>query len=233
MNYFYADANGQPAGPLPLDQIKSMGLPPETFVIEENGLEWKALSSIDETPAQPAPSQPTTHAGTPASNHTSNMVGSPDQPTKLSLLALFSLILGIMGFIGSCAAPFNLPLAIAAIVCGHLGLLRIKASLGTITGKGLALAGLIIGYISLLFAIIFLVFLLMGLSALGSDLESILQDVQRQLEEQQNEMSESSEDTQAEEPTDNQENSENSSSADSDSSQSDSSVETADGDNPE
>ncbi|MDG2537605.1 DUF4190 domain-containing protein [Dyella jiangningensis] len=77
-------------------------------------------------------------------------------------LAVISLIFGICCW-------FVLPLigAIVAVVCGHLARAEIRrAEPGTVEGDGLAIAGLVLGYVHLalaLLAIVFVVaFLLLG-----------------------------------------------------------------------
>jgi hypothetical protein len=67
---------------------------------------------------------------TPAQGHTSGK-------------AIASLICGIFFFV--------LPAAIVAIVLGHLSYSEIGKSLGRIRGRGLALAGLILGYLGVAF----------------------------------------------------------------------------------
>lgn len=59
------------------------------------------------------------------------------QPPKTSGLAITSLVTGILG------------LGPVAVVCGHIALSRIKESAGTLGGKGMATAGLVIGYVML------------------------------------------------------------------------------------
>ena len=59
-------------------------------------------------------------------------------------LAAASLICGILGFL-------CLPVGIAAVVCGHLALSAISKSDGYLTGRGIAIAGLICGYLMITF----------------------------------------------------------------------------------
>jgi hypothetical protein len=70
---------------------------------------------------------------------------TPDHfPTKLtSGLAITSLVCGLASFIVLIIPSF------VAIICGHMARSRIKKSHGALTGKGMALAGLICGYASL------------------------------------------------------------------------------------
>lgn len=58
-------------------------------------------------------------------------------------LAIWALVLGIASLLFCC-----LLLAIPAIICGHLARSRIKQAPGTASGSGMAMAGLIMGYVS-------------------------------------------------------------------------------------
>ena len=59
-------------------------------------------------------------------------------------LAIWSLVLGILSL--TC---FFILTAIPAVICGHLAMSRIKRSGGGLTGDGLAIAGLVTGYIGM------------------------------------------------------------------------------------
>jgi type II secretory pathway pseudopilin PulG len=64
---------------------------------------------------------------------------APGAPAEMSGKAIVSLICGLLFFI---------PLAfIAAIVFGHLALSEIRKSAGRLKGEGMAMAGLVLGYI--------------------------------------------------------------------------------------
>lgn len=72
----------------------------------------------------------------------------PAAPT--SGLAITSMILGILS-LGTCLVP----LGIFAVIFGHASLLKIKRSGSGLTGRGMAVAGLVTGYIaSVIFALI-------------------------------------------------------------------------------
>lgn len=59
MNYYYADANGQPVGPLSLQEIRSLAasgqIAANPNVRAEGGLEWKPLSAIGAAPPPYSP----------------------------------------------------------------------------------------------------------------------------------------------------------------------------------
>lgn len=69
----------------------------------------------------------------------------PAEPKNCSL-AVWSLVLGILAIVLVCIGPL---FAIPAVICGHMAHSRIKRSAGALTGGGLALGGLITGYLSI------------------------------------------------------------------------------------
>jgi len=64
--------------------------------------------------------------------------------SKTSALAIWSLVLGILGMF-----CFSIFAAIPAVICGHTALSRIKRSGGMLEGNGLAIGGLVTGYLSI------------------------------------------------------------------------------------
>ena len=76
--------------------------------------------------------------------------GYPPQP-KTSGLAIWSLVLGILSI--TCFSIFS---GIPGVICGHKAISRIKKSGGGLTGQGLAIAGLVTGYIGIAWAILFI-----------------------------------------------------------------------------
>lgn len=84
----------------------------------------------------------------------------PASPRQTSTMAIFSLIFGVLSW---CMLPFIG--AIVAIVCGHSARAEIRrAPPGSIEGDGMALAGLILGWVHLAFFIlaILLIFMVFG-----------------------------------------------------------------------
>ncbi len=72
----------------------------------------------------------------------------PTPAVRKSKLAVWSLVLGILAVVLSvvCIGPL---FAIPAVICGHMGYSRVKRSAGAVSGEGLALGGLITGYIGI------------------------------------------------------------------------------------
>jgi type II secretory pathway pseudopilin PulG len=77
-------------------------------------------------------------AVTPPLSTSATIPGTPVQPQQTSGMAIGSLICGLV--------PFLILTPIAAIVLGHLALSQIKHSAGRLKGKGMAIAGLVLGY---------------------------------------------------------------------------------------
>lgn len=70
---------------------------------------------------------------------------TPEVQPKTSGLAIASLICGITAWT---ILPIFLT-AVAAVITGHMAKKEIKAAGGTITGNGMATAGLILGYVNI------------------------------------------------------------------------------------
>ena len=84
-------------------------------------------------------------------------------PARTSMLAVISLIFGVVCW-------FGLPFigALVAVICGHSARSEIRrAPPGSIEGDGLALAGLVLGWIHLALVIVGLIVLFMFLGGLA------------------------------------------------------------------
>ena len=80
------------------------------------------------------------------------------------MLAIVCLVLALLGF----AVTWLIPIVtqLAAIICGHIARSQINKSKELQTGSGVALAGLIISYLSIIFYLFGVIFLGIGLVAL-------------------------------------------------------------------
>ncbi len=92
------------------------------------------------------------------------MQQNPYSAPRNSTTAIISLVSGILGwtllpFLGS----------IVAIITGHMAKSEIKRSAGTIGGNGMATAGLILGYVSIVLGLctICVVFVILPLLGIG------------------------------------------------------------------
>src|SRR5437762_11506431 len=81
--------------------------------------------------------------------------------------AIWSLVLAILSF--TCGWLFT---AIPAVICGHIARAKIRKSGGALGGRGIATAGLVLGYIALVLGI-------MGIPLLVSMIQSDRERLQR------------------------------------------------------
>lgn len=90
----------------------------------------------------------------PISGPAQSTYPSTSEEPGTSALAIWSLVTGIISVLLICCLPIT---AIPAIICGHMAKVKIKESGGRLTGDGLALAGLIMGYASIVLFIVWLI----------------------------------------------------------------------------
>lgn len=155
MKWFYAK-DGQQIGPVEYSEIQRLQtegqLTGDSLVWEQGSPNWVKLSTVQNPGASSAPSLA---AGSPV---------SPIQEAKTNVLSIVSLVLGIIG-IPCC----GLIIGAAAAICGHIALGQIKTT-GE-NGKGLATAGLILGYIGVALSILGLIFyMIMGAAGAVSEI---------------------------------------------------------------
>ena len=82
-------------------------------------------------------------------------------PTQTSTTAIISLIVGILAWL-SLPVNFILPFAfccsgvigLVGVVLGHMSLREVAQSAGRVTGRGLAIAGLVLGYLMLVATVV-------------------------------------------------------------------------------
>ncbi len=78
--------------------------------------------------------------------------------TPTSGMAVASMVLAILGLLSSCCA-FGIP-SILAVIFGHVALAETRH--GRKQGRGMAVAGLVIGYLIVVPAIVFSIFMIFG-----------------------------------------------------------------------
>ena len=106
---------------------------------------WQPLSQFPELGAA-APTAPPAQIGTAATSAPS-VAGAKTEPLAIWSLVLSCLSLVCCGFI----------LGIPGVICGHLALSKLQKD-PQLEGKGLATAGLVIGYVAIAFWLIYVVF---------------------------------------------------------------------------
>ena len=129
----FINKNGNQLGPFPESEVTGMlksGQVAGTDLAWSEGMEtWKPLSSFTQFQSQ---------AGGPPA-----LPALPSQ-RRTEPFSIWSLALGILSLVG-CSLLAGIP----AVICGHVGLGRINRD-PSLDGKGIAVAGLITGYIGVL-----------------------------------------------------------------------------------
>lgn len=123
-----------------INQIKDNRIPSTALIRKIDSTEWQALSSYPEFLYQTPPPLP-------QKNNPENIEKASNK-IRVSGLAILSLICGII----TCAGG-TFYTAIPSIVFGHLSLWKIRKN-SNIEGKGLAKAGIIMGYIPFIISFI-------------------------------------------------------------------------------
>ncbi|WP_193211914.1 GYF domain-containing protein [Luteolibacter marinus] len=140
--WYYGSEAGQ-HGPVDEDELRAMilsgGVGARTLVWREGMVDWRPIQSVPELSGQlspyAAPSSAVPGYYPPA--------GIPS-----SGLAVASLVCGILSMVTFCM--YGGIIGIPAVICGHLALSQIKSSAVPMAGRGMAIAGLVTGYLGLL-----------------------------------------------------------------------------------
>ena len=140
--WYYGSSAGQ-HGPVDENELRAMiasgGVGPQTLVWREGMSDWVPLQGVPEFGlSQPVPYQ-APYGGAPGYY--------PGNPVQNSGLAIASMVCGIAGYL---TCYFVGILGIPAVICGHMALSRINSSPVPLAGRGMAIAGLILGYLGIL-----------------------------------------------------------------------------------
>lgn len=127
----------------------------------EGAAGWAALSTVPGVSAAGGPASAGQISPAPADGVP--MTLAPQRKTEP--LAIMALVFGGIGIFGFCCGLFLMS-AVAGVVCGHLALSKIKAN-PELEGHGLALSGMIIGYVAIAGWLIWVLFF-GGLAALSA-----------------------------------------------------------------
>lgn len=145
--YKILGADQKEYGPASADQVRQWivdgRVTGQTQVKPEGSTEWKSLSEFQEFQttlaakgAAPGPTPPPGPGSTPPF--------IPSNRAPASGLAIASLVMGVLSFVG-CSIFTGIP----AIIAGHIAHNRSRKSPQQFGGGGLAIAGFVLGYLSL------------------------------------------------------------------------------------
>ena len=152
----YIHHDGQQQGPFDLELVRSRladgSFQGSDLAWHEEMTEWMPLSAVLAQQAGGAVPPPVPTGQLPAAQTAGyagqlpmgQTAGYADQPPQTSGLAIASLVLGLCSFL------LGFLTGLPALICGHLSLNQIKKSGGIIKGRGMAITGLVIGYLTVL-----------------------------------------------------------------------------------
>ncbi|MCP5538180.1 MAG: DUF4190 domain-containing protein [Akkermansiaceae bacterium] len=171
-DWFYGKDNAQhgPVSDLEIRNLISTGqITQETIIWREGMADWIPLKDVPDFKVSQGTSQGTPGAATP---YATPQTYAGQQPYGVGMptdgLAIASLVCGILAIV-SCYVwgLFGIP----AVICGHMSLKKINNSHTPVQGKGMAIAGLVTGYIGIalqLFMIVAIVFAIATSSSTSS-----------------------------------------------------------------
>ena len=156
--WYYGSSAGQ-TGPVEEGELRALiasgGVGPETLVWRDGMKEWLPVQAVPEL------------HGNAVNPHVAPGPGayvpgyySPVAPT--CGLAIASMICGIVGIITCYFAGL---LGLPAVICGHLAISQINSSPIPMAGRGMAIAGLVLGYIGIAFSVAAIAFFVFAISA--------------------------------------------------------------------
>lgn len=164
MQWYYSK-NATQLGPIPIDELKAKlasGEVSGTDMVWREGLpDWRKAAEMPEllTPVV-VPQQGQSPVGIPANSpYLPPGAAGGIVPVQTCGLAIASLVLGIVGML--CGL---LP-GIGAIICGHIALKQIADPANRLAGRGMAIAGLVLGYISLVVLVFWVLIMVLGVAA--------------------------------------------------------------------
>lgn len=159
--WYYGHANEQLG---PVDDVTLRGkiaageVTADSLVWRDGMGDWQPLREVAELQEPAAGIDASAGPGPMAAGH----IGGYPPPTNG--LAIASMVCGIAGIAMMMCYGIGVFAGIAAVICGHMALKKIREAPYVVAGRGMAQAGLITGYFSIVltaFAVIFgLVFFL-------------------------------------------------------------------------
>jgi hypothetical protein len=149
--YKIIGADGREYGPVNVEQLRRWfnegRVNAQTRVLAGDDANWKTLAELPEfalAPGRPTSPQPIRPLTGP---------GATTRPPQLNAFALTGLILGVFSLVISFCCCGGMPFNLLGIVLSGIGLAQINQRPDVYTGKGAAIAGLIVSAMSLLLGI--------------------------------------------------------------------------------
>ena len=157
--WYYGSSAGQ-SGPVEESELRALiasgGVGPETLVWRDGMKDWQPLQAVPELRSDAV--TPYQSAAAPGMYYPAYQI--PVAPT--SGLAIASMVCGIVGIITCYFAGL---LGLPAVICGHLAMSQINGSSLPMSGRGMAIAGLVLGYLGIVMSVGFIAFFVFAISS--------------------------------------------------------------------
>jgi len=174
--HWYYSKNSTQLGPVSDDELQAKlacGEVTGTDLVWREGMaDWRAVSVVEELRAALVSKDPLAAPMVPAGGVSSPYAPpyAPSYPTSgmpvslpTSGLAVASLVCGIIGLVTCMLFP-----GIPAVICGHMALNHLSRPEVRMTGRGMAITGLVMGYLSILVLAGFVVLFIIGVASSSS-----------------------------------------------------------------
>ena len=159
--YKIVGADDKEYGPISLEQMRQWitegRVNAQTRVLAAGATDWKTAAEFPELGFAAA-------AGVPGAGSPPPPLPSGQPAAQQNSLAIMSFVLGLLSLLGFCLLT-----GIPAIICGHLARGRVRRSPGQYGGAGFALAGIIMGYVSVFLTLVILPAMLLPALARAKD----------------------------------------------------------------
>ncbi|MEJ6559677.1 MAG: GYF domain-containing protein [Akkermansiaceae bacterium] len=192
MSEWYYGQGGQQEGPFDDAAMRgriAAGQVSATDLVWREGMaEWIPLAQVSELAAAPAAAA--SPYETPGANPTAAAAATPYAATPpTSGLAIAALVLGILAILSSCMY-IGILFGIPAVICGHIAMKSFKNPQLPKGGKGMAIAGLICGYLGSVISLCMIGFVAFAMNSTDGFMHEAIKEAQQQqgLEEMEEEM---------------------------------------------
>jgi hypothetical protein len=152
MAQWYYGLNGKQEGPVEEDEVRAMlasgMINGQTIVWREGMNEWLPMLQVPEWSAQMV-YQPPAPGSAPVPGY------GPLPVVPNNGMAIASMVCGIVSILMLFGCFIGIIAAVPAVICGHIALKQIREYMLPMGGRGMAIAGLVTGYITIGITLVF------------------------------------------------------------------------------
>lgn len=188
MNLFLS-INGKQEGPFSLEQVQQMlasgRIRAADLAWRQGAPGWVPLNTLMEietaTGNSPGAGSVNPYAPPSVTAPTPAYPMAAGVPGPNSGAAVTSMVFGILAVIlGIAFFPLGFICGVVAVICGHISLRGIARSNGCLQGRGMGIAGLVTGYLGLLFSLLMVLFVVVVFKAVTDKVPEIRREMERE-----------------------------------------------------